>query len=110
MAQFPDTPSYNPVVDAAIGYRTDATPSEDPVISPRIGFNWDPTGDGKQQLRGGIGIFAGRTPYVWISNAFANTGVESVSRPSIRRTGDRRRSRSSPTRSTSRATSARRAR
>jgi hypothetical protein len=80
MAQFPDSPSYNPIVDQAIGFRTDATPSEDPVVSPRVGFNWDPDGQGKQQLRGGIGIFAGRTPYVWISNAFANTGIESVSR------------------------------
>ena len=30
----------------------------------------------QQQLRGGVGIFAGRTPYVWMSNAYANTGVE----------------------------------
>ena len=78
-AQFPDTPSYNPVVDA----RSASAPTprrEDPVVSPRLGFNWDPDGDGMQQLRGGVGVFAGRTPYVWISNAFADTGVESVSR------------------------------
>ena len=77
MAGFPDTPSFNPAVENAIGYSTAETPSEDPVFSPRIGFNWDPNGDGRQQLRGGVGIFAGRTPFVWISNAYANTGVES---------------------------------
>ncbi len=77
-SQFPDSPSFNPIVQNAIGYSTAATPSEDVVLSPRIGFNWDPTGDGTQQVRGGLGIFAGRTPYVWISNAFANTGVEST--------------------------------
>ena len=59
--------------------RTAANPSDDPIISPRFGFNWDPTGDGKQQLRGGVGIFTGRTPYVWISNSYGNTGVESTS-------------------------------
>ena len=44
--------------------------------SPRAGFNWDVSGDGKQQLRGGVGIFAGRPPYVWISNQYGNTGVD----------------------------------
>lgn len=77
MPDFVDTPSFNPAVQSALGYSTAATPSDDPVLSPRIGFNWDPTGDGRQQLRGGIGVFAGRTPYVWISNAYGNTGVES---------------------------------
>ena len=32
----------------------------------------------KQQLRGGVGVFAGRAPYVWISNAYAGTGIEQV--------------------------------
>src|SRR5690606_28110540 len=77
MAGFPDRPSFNGAVDQAIGRSTAETPSEDPVLSPRIGFNWDPTGRGDQQLRGGVGIFAGRTPFVWVSNAYANTGVES---------------------------------
>jgi hypothetical protein len=27
-------------------------------------------------VRGGIGVFAGRTPFVWISNAFGGTGIE----------------------------------
>lgn len=76
MPDWKDTPSYNPVVDDAIGFRTDSTASDDAIISPRLGFNWDPTGQGKHQVRGGLGVFAGRTPYVWISNAYGNTGVE----------------------------------
>ena len=40
-------------------------------FSPRLGFNWDVTGDGKNQVRGGIGVFTGRTPYVWLSNQFS---------------------------------------
>jgi len=30
----------------------------------------------QQQLRGGIGIFSGRTPYVWLSNQYGNTGID----------------------------------
>ncbi|HEX7707019.1 MAG TPA: TonB-dependent receptor, partial [Thermoanaerobaculia bacterium] len=68
------TPTYNPVVDNAIQYSTAQTASESMLISPRFGFNWQMGGN--QQLRGGVGVFTGRAPYVWISNAYANTGVE----------------------------------
>jgi len=72
----PDAPTYNPQVEELFGYRTDQVPDTNLILSPRIGFNWDPTGEGTQQLRGGLGIFSGRTPYVWISNQYGNTGVE----------------------------------
>ncbi len=57
------------------GYATDVVP-ETQQFSPRIGFNWSPSHDSKSQVRGGIGIFAGRTPYVWMSNQYSNTGVD----------------------------------
>ncbi len=79
-----DDPSYNPAVDAVYGINTSKTAGGDIVLSPRIGFNWAVTDDGKQQLRGGVGIFSGRTPYVWVSNAYANTGIESVALSCIR--------------------------
>ncbi len=77
MANLDDKPSLNASVQSTFGFRTNDVPSGNITLSPRLGFNWSP--DGKQQLRGGLGIFLGRTPYVWISNAFANTGVESTS-------------------------------
>ncbi|HUP24130.1 MAG TPA: carboxypeptidase regulatory-like domain-containing protein [Thermoanaerobaculia bacterium] len=73
---FPDDPSRNPFTETAYGFRTDDLPSGNEIWSPRIGFNWDITGEGKQQLRGGVGIFSGRTPYVWISNNYGRTGIE----------------------------------
>ncbi|MEA2240087.1 MAG: hypothetical protein QOC81_4811 [Thermoanaerobaculia bacterium] len=76
--RFNDTPSFNPLVQTALGFNTATHPAESLVISPRIGFNWNPGGGSTQQLRGGIGVFAGRAPYVWISNAYAGTGVEQV--------------------------------
>jgi hypothetical protein len=47
--------------------------------SPRFGFNWDVTGDQKNQLRGGIGSFSGPTPFVYLSNAFGNSGLSGYS-------------------------------
>ncbi len=73
------TPSFNPAVQQAIGYSTATKPSQSLILEPRFGFNWDPTGQGTQQLRGGVGIFLGRAPYVWISNNYGNTGVETTS-------------------------------
>ena len=72
---FPDKPTRNPASEEAFGYRTDEVPSS-PMWSPRAGFNLDLTGAMRQQVRGGIGIFAGRTPYVWLSNQYGNTGIE----------------------------------
>ena len=46
--------------------------------SPRIGFNYDPSPQSRnrRQVRGGFGLFHGRTPYVWLSNQYSNTGNE----------------------------------
>lgn len=76
--KFNTTPSFNPAVQTAIGFSTSAIPSEKISWEPRIGFNWDIGAAGKQQLRGGVGVFQGRTPFVWISNNYGNTGVETV--------------------------------
>ena len=77
---FYNSPSSNSAVLAALGRGTDAIPSENITWEPRVGFNWDIREDGKQQLRGGIGVFQGRTPFVWISNNYGNTGIETVAK------------------------------
>ncbi|MFN0178467.1 MAG: TonB-dependent receptor domain-containing protein [Gemmatimonadales bacterium] len=72
-----DAPVANAAFTAAFpGLRTDDFPSGNLAIAPRFGFNWDVWGSGETILRGGVGIFAGRPPYVWLSNAFTNTGQE----------------------------------
>lgn len=46
--------------------------------SPRFGFNYDVNGDLSTVVRGGLGIFSGRVPYVWYSNAFSVNGLSQV--------------------------------
>jgi len=74
-------PTANPLVpiiyNAQVpGIKTDTVASGNLLFSPRFGFNWDIFNDRTTQFRGGIGLFSGRTPYVWISNQYSNTGME----------------------------------
>ena len=72
---FPDKPTRNELPEATVGYRTDEVPSG-VLWSPRIGFNYGIGGSSTEQVRGGVGLFSGRTPYVWLSNQYGNTGIE----------------------------------
>jgi hypothetical protein len=76
LPRLPDSPTYNPLVYSTFGVDTSDMPNNMLMFSPRLGFNWAPGSSGKDQIRGGIGVFAGRTPFVWISNVYGNTGVE----------------------------------
>ena len=44
-------------------------------VALRVGFRYDVDGSKKQQFRGGFGLFQGRVPGVYMSNAFSNNGV-----------------------------------
>ncbi len=82
LPKFENTFLYNPVVDTLSKFyngthlNTGQAPKTNVLFSPRAGFTWDLSG-GKQntQLRGGLGLFAGPPPFVWISNQASNSGV-----------------------------------
>lgn len=60
---------------AAFNVQTNQVPKRRLMFSPRVGFNYDVEGNGTTQIRGGIGLFTGRVPFVWVSNNFSNTGI-----------------------------------
>lgn len=79
-----DTPEENKEFNALAAQKgwnvqTNQKISSKPMWSPRAGFRWDILGNRNLILRGGVGIFTGRVPYVWISNNFSNTGVMQLS-------------------------------
>ncbi|WP_347158045.1 TonB-dependent receptor [Pontibacter chitinilyticus] len=74
---FNDEPAVNQEFNEAFanrGLATNKTPGAQFMISPRLGVNWDVFKNNNTQLRGGVGIFTGRAPFVWIANQYTNTG------------------------------------
>lgn len=75
----PDAPRDNPDFSAAFDGRSTAdVPSGNFTFSPRVGFNWQSGAQELTQIRGGVGLFTGRPPFVWLSNQYGNTGRELV--------------------------------
>lgn len=92
---FFDTPAENAPFNAfmasqGLEYRTNSKLSSSPMFSPRLGFRWNMDDTNNYIFRGGVGVFTGRIPFVWLSNNFSNTGIQlsaynvtSTSRPDI---------------------------
>lgn len=55
--------------------QTNRMPKAAFMWSPRVGFNWDVKEDRSLVLRGGLGLFTSRFPFVWSSGAFTQSGV-----------------------------------
>jgi len=64
---------YNANFQARSGYRNTRTYKGLDIFQPRVSFNFKP-GSGLS-FRGGVGIFGGGSPDVYLSNSFSNTGV-----------------------------------
>ena len=74
---FTDNPAWDALTFANNAqYNIGQAPMNNLIISPRIGFNWDVTGDRTLQIRGGMGVFEGAPPFVWISNQASNNGIQ----------------------------------
>lgn len=72
--------NQNPVLvnNAQFPIDTNKVPSGNLLWSPRLGFNWDVEGNATTVLRGGAGVFTGRPPYVWVSNAYSINGLSQI--------------------------------
>jgi len=64
--------------EEVFGQRNTNTVDGNYVVQPRIGFNYKPDPEKNSQFRGGIGLFFGTAPHVWLSNAYVNNGVSKV--------------------------------
>ena len=78
---FFDTPTENAEFNASADKQgwnvvTNHKLSSTPMWSPRVGFRWNIEKEHNMILRGGAGIFTGRIPFVWLSNNFTNTGIQ----------------------------------
>ncbi|MEM6321353.1 MAG: TonB-dependent receptor [Bacteroidota bacterium] len=60
------------------GARASQAPKTSIYVSPRIGFNYDVNGDKSTQLRGGVGVFTSRVPWVWPGGMFIRNGLNSA--------------------------------
>lgn len=60
--------------EAAFGMPNNTTHSGNYTIAPRVGFTYELKTERKTQVRGGVGLFQGKNPAVWLSNAYSNAG------------------------------------
>lgn len=67
-------PAYNAAAQAYFGYNNSKIFGGDFLIQPRFGFNYTFDTERPTQLRGGVGLFQGDAPQVWIGNSYSNTG------------------------------------
>lgn len=75
MVESDTRPLRNSLFESTFGLRNDGSVDGTQIVSPRVGANLALDESRATQLRGGFGYFTGRAPWVFISNAFGNTGV-----------------------------------
>ncbi|NBU25261.1 MAG: TonB-dependent receptor, partial [Gammaproteobacteria bacterium] len=68
-----DKPALNPNFVNRYGFNNQETYDGINVLMPRIAFDWRPTDTVK--VSGGLGLFSGGLPDVFLSNSFSNTGI-----------------------------------
>ncbi len=67
-----DEPAFNEKFFERQGYSNTNTVDGENLLQPRFGFTWSINPD--VTLRGGLGLYSGGNPNVWLSNNFSNDG------------------------------------
>jgi hypothetical protein len=81
-----DKPRVNENFVDRYGFANDTTFDGEGLIQPRLGVNWNV--NDQLEVRGGIGLYSGGNPNVWLANGYQNDGVTQIqiedrSRPNL---------------------------
>lgn len=71
----PIAPLTNTAFKNAFGITNAGTVDGTQRVAPRISANYSLDKERNTQVRGGVGVFLGRAPWVFLSNSYSNTGV-----------------------------------
>ncbi len=69
-------PRENPAFEARNGFSNASNFDGMDLLQPRLGFSWDFSD--RLSFRGGLGLYSGGNPNVWLSNNFSNDGATLV--------------------------------
>jgi len=71
-----DVPRENSNFIARNGYSNAVNFDGESLIQPRLGFTWNVSDE--LSVRGGVGLYSGGNPNVWLSNAYSNDGFSVI--------------------------------
>jgi hypothetical protein len=71
-----DVPIHNPNFEARNGYTNSMNFDGVNLLQPRLGIHWQASE--KINVHGGIGLYSGGNPNVWLSNNYSNDGITQV--------------------------------
>ncbi len=71
-----DKPVANPVIEQSYGFSNQQNLDGLDLLQPRLGVNWYV--DESLEIHGGIGLYSGGNPNVWISNNYSNDGITQI--------------------------------
>ena len=68
-------PKMQAAYEVAKNVEAGKAPDGQLMFSPRLGFDYDLSGNRSTVLRGGLGVFTSRIPFVWPGAMFTNNGL-----------------------------------
>lgn len=71
-----DVPRENANFVRRYGFSNTNTFDGESLLQPRFGFNWNATDN--LEVRGGVGLYTGGNPNVWIANSYQNDGITQI--------------------------------
>ncbi|MEQ8409616.1 MAG: carboxypeptidase-like regulatory domain-containing protein [Gammaproteobacteria bacterium] len=71
-----DRPTFNQAFTDLFGIPNNANIDGVDLLMPRLGFTWEAAYN--LTVRGGVGLYGGGNPNVWLTNAWSNDGISNV--------------------------------